>query len=97
MPQTAVHKARPPKTSAVRVLYKSVSWMHSQKGLRGGWYAVDRFKMEVTGTQYEGARLQVVLVLKRTFKPLTDPLEFLMICSHDSKRGRVDVCRKQCV
>lgn len=49
------HVKRIPLAESTRVLYESVSWMHSQKGLRGGWYAVDGFRIEVTGKQYERA------------------------------------------
>lgn len=49
------HCKRIPVEESQRVLYSSVIWMRSQKSLRGKWYAVDGFRLEVTGKKYEGA------------------------------------------
>ena len=49
------HSKRIALTESQRVLYENVAWMRSRKGLRGKWYAVDGFRLEVTGQQYEGA------------------------------------------
>lgn len=49
------HCKRIPVEESERVFYDSVAWQRRNKQLRGRWYAVDGFRLEVQGEHYEGA------------------------------------------